>query len=143
VRRFIAQENIVGLAFLLIVCVSCGGAPVAPSSPIVGDWAGTAAFPRASALDFLYVHLTEQNQSIEGTACFLEEGSHLAFSNARVLGIYPSVAVDAPAPYGAFFAGTLQADGSIAGRTNPVTGVSEPMTLIPNGSGFPAACLTP
>jgi hypothetical protein len=80
----------------VLACCRCG-APLAPSSSLVGDWSG-----RVAPLHFawLSIRFTQQGSTITGVACYQDpegaaDGKGILFSSVPVTVDYPDITVEA------------------------------------------------
>jgi len=120
----------------VLACCRCG-APLAPSSSLVGDWSG-----RVAPLHFawLSIRFTQQGSTIAGVACYQDpegaaDGKGILFSSVPVTVDYPDITVEAQ--IGSFrfrFAGRMTSDGTIQGQSGGAPGTRYPMSLVRGGS---------
>jgi hypothetical protein len=105
--RFVCRSTLV-LATAALVG-SCGGPP-----QVASDW--FARLP-PSQLDVLVLHITQDDDLLQGTACWVSGGvNQIAFKNVPVTGLYPVVNVSVPDFDGFTFFGEFQGDGTLAGQ---------------------------
>jgi hypothetical protein len=112
-------------ALILAGCWGCGA-----TRQVAGDWSGRVA---PSHFDYLELRLTQDGNVIRGTACYEvlpgSSAGFVAFRNATVTGMYPTIQIEAPAYNGFRFTGAFQDDGTLVGYWRNASAADVPMSL--------------
>jgi hypothetical protein len=125
-----------GMVIAFLACCRCG-APLAPSSSLVGDWTGRVA---PAHFAWLSIRFTQQGSTITAVACYQDpEGAPdnrgILFSGVPVTVHYPEITLENPSgSFRFWFAGRMTSDGSIQGQSGGAPGTGSPMSLARGGS---------
>jgi hypothetical protein len=126
----------VAIVTAFLACCHCG-APLAPSSSLVGDWAGRVAPAHFATLS---IRFTQQGSTISGVACYEDpegaaDGKGVLFTGVPVTVNYPDITLENQSgSFRFWFDGHMTSGGSIQGQSGSAPGSGYPMSIERGGN---------